>query len=209
MDYQKCSEMLLDVSELLQTNLADLAIPERAQVGARHLMVFGPSAFIAARLLEEEIGNTKPVTVFMGSSFPGDRSIGAIYQGIAKIKRSMEMGGCVMLVHCEDIYESLYDMLNQLLEMVSKMFPLHFPDVPRSCGNHTCCVDIIRCKILSLYVCVCPNRCMYPCTFMEHGFARLEVHSTGVTIVKTTVLPRVPAFQKHSFAPGIMYCIRA
>lgn len=155
MDYQKCSEMLLDVSELLQTNLADLAIPERAQVGARHLMVFGPSAFIAARLLEEEIGNTKPVTVFMGSSFPGDRSIGAIYQGIAKIKRSMEMGGCVMLVHCEDIYESLYDMLNQLLEMVSKMFPLHFPDVPRSCGNHTCCVDIIRCKILSLYVCVC------------------------------------------------------
>lgn len=25
----------------------------------------------------------------------------------------METGGCVMLVHAEDIYEALYDMLNQ------------------------------------------------------------------------------------------------
>ena len=125
-DYKSCSEMHLDVSELLHTNLTDLAIPERAQVGARHLMVFGPSAFIASRLLEEEIGSSKTVTALMGSSFPGDRSVGAIYHGIAKIKRSMEMGGCVMLVHCEDIYESLYDMLNQLLEILVKWLKSYF-----------------------------------------------------------------------------------
>ena len=102
----------LEVPELLHSNLADLANPELEQVGARHLMVFGPSASMVARLLEE-LGTKQPVTVIVGSSFPGDRSMGAIYQGIARIKHAMEMGGCVLLVHCEDIYESLYDMLNQ------------------------------------------------------------------------------------------------
>ena len=108
------SQMRLEVPELLHSNLADLANPELEQVGARHLMVFGPSASMVARLLEEELGTKQPVTVIVGSSFPGDRSMGAIYQGIARIKHAMEMGGCVLLVHCEDIYESLYDMLNQL-----------------------------------------------------------------------------------------------
>ena len=108
------SQMRLEVPELLHSNLADLANPELEQVGARHLMVFGPSASMVARLLEEELGTKQPVTAIVGSSFPGDRSMGAIYQGIARIKHAMEMGGCVLLVHCEDIYESLYDMLNQL-----------------------------------------------------------------------------------------------
>ncbi|CAK9107728.1 E3 ubiquitin-protein ligase rnf213-beta (Mysterin-B) (Mysterin-beta) (RING finger protein 213-B) (RING finger protein 213-beta) (RING-type E3 ubiquitin transferase rnf213-beta) [Durusdinium trenchii] len=104
------------VAQLLQANLADLAVPDRAQVGARHLMVFGPSAATAAQLLEEELemmASGRHVAVVVGSSFPRDRSVGAIYQNIARIKQAMETGGCVMLVHAEDIYEALYDMLNQ------------------------------------------------------------------------------------------------
>ena len=52
-------------------------------------------------------------TVIFGSSFPGDKSIAAIYREIARIKQAMALGGCIMLVHAEDVYESLYDMLNQ------------------------------------------------------------------------------------------------
>ena len=80
-------------------------------------MVFGPSASSAAQLLEEELlsadSSSPRPEVIVGSSFPRDRSVGAIYQNIARIKHAMEMGQCVMLVHAEDIYEALYDMLNQ------------------------------------------------------------------------------------------------
>lgn len=61
---------------------ADLGSQTRSasQVGARHLMVFGPSAATAAQLLEEELemmASGRHVAVVVGSSFPRDRSVGA------------------------------------------------------------------------------------------------------------------------------------
>ena len=117
-DFAAASLMRLPVLELLKGNLQDLAVPERAQIGARHLMVFGPTAATASLLLQEELKD-QPATVIFGSSFPGDKSVAAIYREIAHIKQAMEVGGCSMLVHAEDVYESLYDMLNQFYTQAS------------------------------------------------------------------------------------------
>ena len=65
--------------------------------------------------------------MIFGSSFPGDRSVAAIYREIAHIKQAVEVGGCSMLVHAEDVYESLYDMLNQFYTQALGL------DLPCSC----------------------------------------------------------------------------
>ena len=60
------------------------------------------------RLLEKE----KPY-VFYGSSFPKDKQYTQVCMNINKIKICMEKGIPVVLLNYEQIYESLYDVLNQ------------------------------------------------------------------------------------------------
>ncbi|CAE8735076.1 unnamed protein product [Polarella glacialis] len=111
--FASLSELPLPVLTLLHDSLADLPAADGSAAGARHLMIFAPSAPVAAELLQRELLQNRHVSVTFGSSFSADRSVAHIYRGIAQVKYCMEVGGCVILVHSEDIYESLYDMLNQ------------------------------------------------------------------------------------------------
>lgn len=51
--------------------------------------------------------------VIFGSEFPMDQSDLQISLNLQKIKTCMAAGKRVVLVHCEQLYESLYDLLNQ------------------------------------------------------------------------------------------------
>jgi hypothetical protein len=51
--------------------------------------------------------------VIFGSEFPMDQSDLQISLNLQKIKTCMATGKRVVLVHCEQLYESLYDLLNQ------------------------------------------------------------------------------------------------
>ena len=66
------------------------------------------------RLAEGEsmISHSKSQVIF-GSDFPLDKSDLQISLNLQKIKTCMSNGTHVVLVHCEALYESLYDLLNQ------------------------------------------------------------------------------------------------
>ncbi len=56
---------------------------------------------------------TNNVKIIFGSSFPNDQAYSQICRKIHQIKLSMELGKIVILLNLENLYESLYDALNQ------------------------------------------------------------------------------------------------
>lgn len=53
------------------------------------------------------------IKIIFGSSFPNDQRYSEICRKIHQIKLSMELGKTVVLLNLENLYESLYDALNQ------------------------------------------------------------------------------------------------
>ena len=51
--------------------------------------------------------------VLFGSSFPKDREYTQVCRNINQVKICMETGRTVILLNLENLYESLYDLLNQ------------------------------------------------------------------------------------------------
>lgn len=100
-----------DVLDLIRGNLKDL--PNDDFPGSRHLMVLSDHESALQVLKDKGIIEMDKTTVLNGSHFPGDRSVLATYSTINKVKNCMEAGHTVVLMHLDEIYESLYDMLNQ------------------------------------------------------------------------------------------------
>ena len=65
--------------------------------------------------LEESIHTVQRMEPFVlfGSSFPKDREYTQVCRNINQIKICMETGRTVILLNLENLYESLYDLLNQ------------------------------------------------------------------------------------------------
>ena len=57
--------------------------------------------------------NIQDIRVIFGSSFPSDQEYSAVCRNINRIKVCMESGKTVILLNLENLYESLYDALNQ------------------------------------------------------------------------------------------------
>jgi hypothetical protein len=55
----------------------------------------------------------RKISVVFGSSFPNDLKYTEVCKNISKIKQSMEIGNTVILLNFQNLYESLYDALNQ------------------------------------------------------------------------------------------------
>ena len=55
----------------------------------------------------------KSVRVIFGSSFPSDQEYSVVCRNINRIKLCMESGKTIILLNLENLYESLYDALNQ------------------------------------------------------------------------------------------------
>ncbi|KAL4233165.1 hypothetical protein ACF0H5_007850 [Mactra antiquata] len=70
----------------------------------------------ALSIIQQEIlsgkGDIRPITIF-GSSFRSDQEYTQVCRNINKIKVCMETGNTVVLLNLENLYESLYDALNQ------------------------------------------------------------------------------------------------
>ena len=77
----------------------------------RFLMIL-TKQYSAVNLLPEILGNRDYVVIF-GSSFPHDHDYTEVCRNINKIKVCMETGRTVVLLNLQDLYESLYDALNQ------------------------------------------------------------------------------------------------
>ncbi|XP_053396012.1 E3 ubiquitin-protein ligase rnf213-alpha-like [Mercenaria mercenaria] len=67
---------------------------------------------IIQQLIQERSEDIRPITIF-GSSFRSDQEYTQVCRNINKIKVCMETGNTVVLLNLENLYESLYDALNQ------------------------------------------------------------------------------------------------
>ena len=72
--------------------------------------------YAALRILEHfllgDLCEEKPLVLF-GSRFPKDNELTKVCRDISQIKICMETGRTVILLNLENLYESLYDLLNQ------------------------------------------------------------------------------------------------
>jgi hypothetical protein len=101
------------VLDLLTENLRDLPDENSHEIGARHLMVLSEHESALQILQDKGIIASSRAKIIYGSYFPEDRSTINLYRHITTIKNCMETGQTAVLLHLDDIYESLYDMLNQ------------------------------------------------------------------------------------------------
>ncbi|XP_052808603.1 E3 ubiquitin-protein ligase rnf213-alpha-like isoform X2 [Mya arenaria] len=67
---------------------------------------------IIQQLLQTKGDEIRPITIF-GSSFRSDQEYTQVCRNINKIKVCMETGNTVVLLNLDNLYESLYDALNQ------------------------------------------------------------------------------------------------
>jgi hypothetical protein len=91
--------------DLIRSNLLDL--------NARHLMLLTQNNAALNMLFDFELLSMGKTDVIFGSDFPDDNTNFSISLDLQRIKIAMACGHRVVLVHCDSLYESLYDLLNQ------------------------------------------------------------------------------------------------
>ena len=98
-------EKINNVESLVKSNLSE---PE-----ARHLMLLTKSNAALGLVFDREILKHERTEIIFGSDFPLDQTDLQVCLDIQRVKLCMAEGITVVLVHCESLYESLYDLLNQ------------------------------------------------------------------------------------------------
>ncbi|CAH1273731.1 RNF213 [Branchiostoma lanceolatum] len=79
---------------------------------SRYLMVLTQN-YAALGILQQELLTMSDTVIIFGSSFPKDLEYTQVCRNINRIKVCMETGRTVVLLNLENLYESLYDALNQ------------------------------------------------------------------------------------------------
>ena len=93
------------VSKLITTNLQES--------DSRHLMLLTQNSSALWLLFNENILNIKNTKVIIGSQFPEDKTELYLIQQMNEVKLSMAAGEVVVLMNADNMYEALYDVLNQ------------------------------------------------------------------------------------------------
>ena len=116
---------------------------------------------------ESKVENKIGPIVLYGSSFPHDLEYTQLCRDINKIKVSMENGGTIILLNMDQLYESLYDVLNQYYISCGKD---HFVDL--GLGTHR-----LKCKVSKSF--------------------RLIVVAERELVLKTFPVPLINRLEKH------------
>ncbi|KAK9530838.1 hypothetical protein VZT92_012317 [Zoarces viviparus] len=77
----------------------------------------------ALHILQQQIfakGDNPPPEIIFGSGFPKDQEYAQICRNVNRVKTCMETGRTVILLNMQNLYESLYDALNQYYVYLSK-----------------------------------------------------------------------------------------
>jgi hypothetical protein len=93
------------ISQLIDQNLKE---PD-----ARHLMLLTKNNAALRLLFESNLLDHSTAKVMFGSTFSSDQSDIFVAMNLQKIKGYMQQPISLVLVHCDSLYESLYDLLNQ------------------------------------------------------------------------------------------------
>ncbi|XP_034715873.1 E3 ubiquitin-protein ligase rnf213-beta isoform X2 [Etheostoma cragini] len=111
--------------EVLQ-NVTEIARPSTLQMVKKNLdcdthhesryLLLLTTNNAALHILQQEVfpnGNYPPPEIVFGSGFPKDQEYAQICRNVNQVKTCMETGRTVILLNMQNLYESLYDALNQ------------------------------------------------------------------------------------------------
>ncbi|XP_074199996.1 E3 ubiquitin-protein ligase RNF213 isoform X3 [Camelus bactrianus] len=79
---------------------------------SRYLLVLTRN-YVALQILQQTFFSEDQPEIIFGSSFPRDQEYAQICRNINRVKVCMETGKMVVLLNLQNLYESLYDALNQ------------------------------------------------------------------------------------------------
>ncbi|XP_044530479.1 E3 ubiquitin-protein ligase RNF213 [Gracilinanus agilis] len=107
------SEEVSTMDLIWQNIYGDSQTNQQADVECRYLLVLTKN-YVALQILQQAFfnENQQPEIIF-GSSFPKDQEYTQICRNINRVKICMETGKMVVLLNLQNLYESLYDALNQ------------------------------------------------------------------------------------------------
>jgi len=80
---------------------------------ARNLMLLTRNNAALRLLFEARLVSHQHAEVMFGGTFPGDHSDVFVAMNLQRVKTFMQRPICLVMVHCDALYESLYDLLNQ------------------------------------------------------------------------------------------------
>jgi hypothetical protein len=103
----------LSIMGVPRSSVVELVSENVKSPEARHLMVLTKNNAALGLLFDYDILHYERTDIIFGSDFPLDQTDLQICLNIQRIKLCMAEGITVVLVHCESLYESLYDLLNQ------------------------------------------------------------------------------------------------
>ncbi|XP_051851384.1 E3 ubiquitin-protein ligase RNF213 [Antechinus flavipes] len=109
----RCFEEISTICLIWQNIYGDSQTNQQADVECRYLLVLTKN-YVALQILQQAFfnENQQPEIIF-GSSFPKDQEYTQICRNINRVKVCMETGKMVVLLNLQNLYESLYDALNQ------------------------------------------------------------------------------------------------
>lgn len=112
------SDVIFDCSQigLIQSSLKGYESRDDSPsvlYGDNRFLLFITENNSALHILETNLLVNKSPFILYGSSFPRDHEYAQVCRNINQIKLQMETGRPVILLNLENIYESLYDLLNQ------------------------------------------------------------------------------------------------
>lgn len=102
---KEAPERLPEVRHLVRSNLVDST--------SRHLMVLTRGGVALPLMMGCQLLDPKKTTVLIGSEFPDDVTELKLVQQINEVKLAMASGSSIVLLNHNNIYEALYDVLNQ------------------------------------------------------------------------------------------------
>ncbi|XP_077980160.1 E3 ubiquitin-protein ligase rnf213-alpha-like [Glandiceps talaboti] len=160
---------------------------------SRYLLVLTEN-YAALGILRTQLLNSDDPVIIFGSSFPKDQEYTQVCRNINRIKVCMETGRTVVLLNLENLYESLYDALNQ--------YYVYFGGqryVDLGLGTHR-----VKCRVHNEFrlIVVADKEVVYE-RFPIPLINRLEKHFLAMTTMLThdelTVVERLKEWT-HSFA---------
>ncbi|XP_069008985.1 E3 ubiquitin-protein ligase rnf213-alpha-like, partial [Embiotoca jacksoni] len=100
-------------ASITTTNMVKQSISPASQMEESRYLLILTKNYAALQILQQILSHQIHPEVIFGSSFPKDQEYTQICRNINRIKVCMETGQTVVLLNLQNLYESLYDALNQ------------------------------------------------------------------------------------------------
>ena len=101
--------------DLILQNIEDSAKPLSVHI-ARHLMLLNRSLIglqLLNRHVRSQLDDGTSWNVLFGSCFPGDLQVTSVTRKLRQVEQAIRTGGVIVLCHADQLFESLYMVLNQ------------------------------------------------------------------------------------------------